>query len=509
MSRLDIEEMSCNICDSTFNKSTRKQIKCLYCNYEVCLDCFKKMMIMNGEECPNCSKIWSREFIQSNATKTWFDTTYKEKRKEQLLDREKALLQEAMPIVKARQYKEKMNKEIAEVQKKLAELTETKRRLDFEKTHNYNRILNGFEAVDEVKVDETTKVKTTFIKNCPSNECRGFLSSRWKCDLCEICVCPDCHQVKKAINDDEHKCREDDIKTAELIMKTTKPCPKCGARIHKIEGCNAMFCVYCKTCFNFNTGKITGSNSNPHYAQWMIQNNKQPNNPAIPQNPANAGAFCGMNYQQLVKKINQNIISKKINVPFHLENDAIFANFYHQILHIEQILCPRFRQENDNDKLLNLRVKYLTNEIDEKEWNRQIFIQDKKNEYNKIIHDLFQMVAHVWTDSIINMGKADTKEEFEQLFKDIAKVVEYFNEYSKKTSKEFGYSVYEWIVYNPEARRINLKMALRDAWNQFPRHYPRNDGDQKHIDFVKLSHNQNVKKEKSKEKSKEENKKEE
>ena len=33
----------------------------------------------------------------------------------------------------------------------------------------------------------------------------------------------------------EHTCNEANIETAKFIKKTTKPCPKCGERIHKID----------------------------------------------------------------------------------------------------------------------------------------------------------------------------------------------------------------------------------------------------------------------------------
>lgn len=83
----------------------------------------------------------------------------------------------------------------------------------------------------------TDENKSTFVKPCVVDGCRGFLSSQWKCGVCSTWVCPKCHQVKNRKDDDEHVCNEDDVKTAELIQTTTKNCPKCSVGITKIDGC--------------------------------------------------------------------------------------------------------------------------------------------------------------------------------------------------------------------------------------------------------------------------------
>ena len=68
--------------------------------------------------------------------------------------------------------------------------------------------------------------------------CKGHVLN-YKCVICDTMICDKC----LVINEDEHKCKEDDIKSAELILKDTKPCPSCKTRIYKIDGCDQMWCT--------------------------------------------------------------------------------------------------------------------------------------------------------------------------------------------------------------------------------------------------------------------------
>lgn len=70
----------------------------------------------------------------------------------------------------------------------------------------------------------------------------------------------------------EHKCNEDTVKTIELLKEDTKPCPQCAVPIHRIFGCNQMWCPSCKLVYNYATGeKEKGVVHNPHAVQYMRQ----------------------------------------------------------------------------------------------------------------------------------------------------------------------------------------------------------------------------------------------
>ena len=82
-------------------------------------------------------------------------------------------------------------------------------------------------------------VVSRFVRRCTAADCNGFLSSVWKCGICHVWVCPDCFEVKGLDKDSAHTCTADNLATAALLRKDTKPCPSCGEMISKIDGCFA------------------------------------------------------------------------------------------------------------------------------------------------------------------------------------------------------------------------------------------------------------------------------
>ena len=112
---------------------------------------------------------------------------------------------------------------------------------------------------------------------CPNNTCRGYLSTQYKCDLCELFTCPDCLEIIGYSQNEPHTCDPNNVASAEMIKKDTKPCPQCGVRIHKIQGCNQMWCTQCKIAFDYATLKIdNGVVHNPHYYHCLLYTSPSP-----------------------------------------------------------------------------------------------------------------------------------------------------------------------------------------------------------------------------------------
>jgi hypothetical protein len=173
---------------------------------------------------PDCSKEWSRKFLRENFTFVFLNSKYKEHLEDLLFDQEKALLPATQPIVEEIIAKRNMRKQIRELDILIENLNKDRRELE-------RRIQYG--------VLNSKETKAQFVRQCPANGCRGFLSTQWKCGICEQWSCPECHELKGMNRDSEHKCDPNSVETAKLLAKDSKPCPKCQSMIFKIEGCFA------------------------------------------------------------------------------------------------------------------------------------------------------------------------------------------------------------------------------------------------------------------------------
>ena len=236
----NIEE--CSICADIFNNSNRKEIKCLFCSYTACRSCYEQFLLQSTENiCMNCKAVWNREFLDNNFTKVFMKGKYKKRREDILMEKQKALLQSTIPIAETR-HSAKIR--ISEIKNRRDYLQEQIKMMGIELNNLDTEWYRCRAQANITKIDETQKRQ--FIKKCPTQDCRGFLSTRWKCGLCNVTVCSDCHEIKNdnnnvenqnVENNQQHVCKPENIETAKLIFKDCKNCPKCGTYIYKIDGC--------------------------------------------------------------------------------------------------------------------------------------------------------------------------------------------------------------------------------------------------------------------------------
>lgn len=223
--------MSCNICCDDYNKSTRSKVCCPYCDFDVCRTCCETYILSESSpKCmkPDCGKEWSRKFLRESLTNTFLTSKYKEHLENILFDQEKALMPATQHIVEEKIRKRNVKKQMMEIESLIEDLRKQQRAL--ERTLLYG----GGEGSSSASAKEE---KQHFVRQCPANGCRGFLSSQWKCGICEQWSCPDCHELKGPNRDCDHKCDPNNVETAKMLAKDSKPCPKCQSLIFKISGC--------------------------------------------------------------------------------------------------------------------------------------------------------------------------------------------------------------------------------------------------------------------------------
>ncbi len=151
-----------------------------------------------------------------------------------------------------------------------------------------------------------------FIMKCQVPDCAGFLSTQYKCGVCDKLTCPECLDIKE---NDDHVCKQENVESAKLIKKETKPCPTCATRISKIDGCDQMWCVDCKTAFSWNTGQISNTKiHNPHYYEYLRQTQG-----SVPRDPADipgGAAACA----RFPTSTDVHLCLQKLGVPSNLKN---------------------------------------------------------------------------------------------------------------------------------------------------------------------------------------------
>lgn len=259
----------CTICCEPYNKSLRTPIICSYedCHYQACKTCIRTYLISTTQEphCMKCKKPFDDSFMFKNLNKSYYKTGFKEHRRKILFDIEISKIPETIPAVEHYLQVEELQEKNNKINKEIVQLeTEIRnRRILLNENYRSIRILQGNGAKPEDK--------RKFIMPCQNEECRGFLSTAYKCEICKYFTCPHCLElIGTDKNTTEHVCNPDCIQNAEAIKKDTRACPSCGTRIYKIEGCSQIWCTSCHVAFDWNTGKVdNGTIHNPHFFEWQ------------------------------------------------------------------------------------------------------------------------------------------------------------------------------------------------------------------------------------------------
>lgn len=423
--------MECEICIEKYNKSSRSPVTCPYCHYNACRKCCETWLLSEtNARCINaqCGKEWTRQYVASTFTKTFMCNDYKKHRETVLFDQERALLPATQPLVENILQRERLDKEIRRIEAE--ELSAIYKRISALRAE-HNRL--GRSASD------ASKERSTFIKACPDTNCRGFLSSQWKCGLCEKWTCSDCHEVKGLTRDCEHVCDPNNVATAALLANDTKSCPSCGNGIHKLEGCDQMFCTMCNTGFSWRTGRIETNIHNPHYFEYLRRTGgdlqRNPNEIRCGQE-INTPFVRALMASLRIKNFPQDIINRVSRI--------CEAVIHHRYVEMERYQVDRVLNNQD------LRIQYMRNHLTEDEFKTQIQRLDKKHQKNREIHNIFTIMNSTVTDILYRFDHAikvapnfssSSDEENQKvcdILKEIDRIRDYVNECLVEISKTYG-----------------------------------------------------------------------
>lgn len=326
----------------------------------------------------SCKKEWTPEF-QVNFPKAFWTNDYREAREIVLFAEEKTYLpplqQEAdrlLRITKSKADVDDLRQKIHINDANEDQLVRDQRRIHRELSEKYETALKELRTASRHLEDQKEEKKVCTVK-CPVQDCRGYLCDKYVCGLCHVTICKDCNEVKEvnAAEKVEHKCDEGKVATMIEIRKTSKPCPKCGMAISKVDGCDQMFCIApgCHTAFSWTTGLVeTGVIHNPEYFKLLREGKIQD-----PRHRQHQGA-CGQ------IPMFYDIQSKLLRAPITRQQEARFVYYYQRFMHHRQVTLRRFLDQADRQKD---RLKYLTGEMDEKTFKQKVYVANLANERKK------------------------------------------------------------------------------------------------------------------------------
>jgi hypothetical protein len=370
---------TCDVCCEKMNKINHKKVDCPFCDLTSCRSCSQKYILSSIEDphCMGCKTLWNREFVDSFCTKYFRRTELRRHRENVLFEREKALMPQSQKEVERVIAIRKLRREARRLRNSLIELYQ-RNHISFPVTNedlqNHPAILEFHRDLEAIYIqlerlrnstDTFHNEPTKFIRKCPHEECKGFLNEEYFCGLCSNRFCRDCNELLT----EDHTCNPETVKTMKLLNKDSKSCPKCGTVIHKTSGCAQMWCPDCHTAFDWRTGEIvTGRIHNPHYIEFKRKGGTSREHGDIP---------CGgiPTYRELREVGSSNDIMNLASYIFYAERENMYID-------VEPV------------NNLSLRVSYMLNELDEK--NFKIFLQRQEKFKDKMIDlsSIYEMLTH-------------------------------------------------------------------------------------------------------------------
>ena len=298
-------------------------------------------------------------------------------------------------------------------------------------------IANLESEIRELNISQQV-VKNKFvkvIKQCPNKKCNGYLNNKYICGICDTQLCLKCEKI----NNNDHICNKEDIDTVLLKKKECKNCPTCSNETFKDGGCYLVWCPPpCNggkgTAWNFNTGKIEeGPIHTPLYYEYTRKNGL--NNNALINNCVNRNYLPNIWFlDEMVKK------------DFELNNKFLFIYEIHRKVNEFKTVYMNIRYKpleiiepfNNN---MDLRLRFLKGEIDEKNFKKNLLLRKNKNNKKRKIYENLEMLYNVCYDIFekvsfskcenVNKNIDDAKNELEA-------VRQYYNKSIEKTKEILG-----------------------------------------------------------------------
>lgn len=327
--------------------------ECPFCELAACKECVKQYLLGENDDphCMQCRRRFDREVLCRLLPRAFVDGDLRRHREGVLLERERAQMPETQAYVRQetayRANKQQLEAVKQEGRRLRAALKEAQR------------------VEDELRRQLRPELedRREFRHPCAQAGCRGFLSTAWRCGLCDRHTCRECGAACGATPPGQsgHACDPADVASAALVRRECRKCPGCAAQIFKVDGCDQMWCTACQTPFSWRTGRVVnGVVHNPHYYEFQ---RRAPGGLARAPGDVPCGGAPGV--RQLTNLLRP--------LPGQLSGPLLQ---YHRLAaHVRLVELPRVRPPSGNR---DLRVRYMLQELTEEQFRSQLQRREKR-----------------------------------------------------------------------------------------------------------------------------------
>ena len=453
---------NCLICDETLNLKNHKLVSCEYCDFGACKTCYQTFLPeQNAPKCMNreCGRPWTRRFLNATFSQSFLTKDWRNSREKLAFDRETAQLPASQEVLERRLFMENTHRQMTLTRlliknaQKFYHAEFKKQKIPYPYLNEPEELRNLRHRLDELQQSLYARpggrtaprgpaITTHFVRGCPSEDCRGFLSKDWKCGLCKVESCSKCHVIKNV--GEEHTCNPDDVATATLLNKDTKPCPKCHTGIFKIDGCDQMWCTQCHTAFSWKTGDIETRVHNPHFYEWQ----RRTNGGVAPRVPGDVPHQCGQD-----PLLTQYDFRHIVGLQLRADITTLCSNIIRDVIHLREAELREFLPARDENVFLENRILFLKKDISKETFVRRVLKESKKREIHAEIHQVLTMFVQTSTDIIRQfMALAPTmRQDYDRLklkLDEIETLRQFTNEALKEIYTTFKYTPREIAFIN-------------------------------------------------------------
>lgn len=466
----------CTVCCEAYNKSTHMKIACEHaCSFEACKACIRKYILGTTADpnCMQCNKAWSDKFLVKHLNASFMRNDYQAHRTELLVQQQLSRLPETMAAAERMKRFRALHTIMRGFRDEKIQAERHLRDLRYSCLHSSKedrpKYLKNIETAKETvalldthiiecrnnmaiidiwgMVVEEKKEVSKFIMPCGNTDCRGYLSTQYKCDLCEHHTCAKCFEHIGPVKEEgAHTCKPENIESAEFIKKQSKPCPCCGARISKIDGCDQMWCTQCKTGFSWNTGKIEMKLHNPHYYEWRRQNGGLDREPGDMQCGDVLGADMAT---QIISEFRRHPLADQNPVENIVETirRCVHISAYN---HIPTI--PNYEDQ---------RIYYLNKVIDIEELKTHLVRSDKAYAKKQELYTVYSLLVVTFTDIIrrfrSHLATSDPNAVDYTILNEVKTIIDYVNGCFADIGYTYGCISKHVIGYDMSVSKVSLK----------------------------------------------------